>query len=142
MPLLPTLGALRDIPTWCNWWGVGGVADLLGVAACAPYTTTEIEADFQAGLSYACRNATDPAVCEADNRLLYDRQFTAAAQTTPEAAAGACEYEASQSHPDLSRLLGAGAVCKMFSGSYTPYLVGAAALVALLLVTRKRGTRR
>jgi hypothetical protein len=136
------LGTLRTIPAWCNWWLVGGVSDLLGVESCKPYTEAEIESDFQAGLAAACRNATDPDACAVRNRALYDAQLAAARHTTPEADAGTCEYDASQNHPDLARLLGAAAVCKLYSGGYTPYIVGAAVVAAILLATRGRGRRR
>ena len=133
------LGTLRKIPTWCNWWLVGGVSDLLGVESCKPYTEAEIESDFQVGLATACRGATDPAACAVQNRTLYDAQLAAAQRTDP---SGTCEYDASQNHPDLSRLLGAGSVCKLYSGGYTPYIVGAAVVAAILLATRRSGRRR
>jgi hypothetical protein len=141
--MMLSLGTLRTIPSWCNWPLIGGVSDLLGVEACKPYTSTEIESDFQVGLATACRNAADPDECAARNRILYDEQLAAVQHTTPEAEAGACEYEASQSHPDLSKLLGAGAVCKLYSGNYASYIIGAVVVGAILLATRSgRGRRR
>jgi hypothetical protein len=135
------LGTLRVIPNWCNWPVVGGVSDLLGAEACKPYTESEIEADFQAGLAMACRGATDPEECAGRNRVLYDAQLTAATTSAPAAVEGSCEYEASQSSPNLSRLIGARAVCKMQAGEYTVYIVIAAA-VAFLLLLPHGGRRR
>ena len=126
------LGTIREIPTWCGWWLVGGIAEKVS-GVCDPLTREEIMSD---GPEYACRNAADPAECVNRNRVLFDAQLAAAARSTPEAEQGTCEYEASQSSPALSKWFGPATVCKFRAGDYTTYIAIAAAAAVLLLLPR------
>lgn len=128
----------RTTAGWCSWWVVGGIAEKLGVEACQPLTQDELNAMTQYQATGACQFDADPAACEA--RLI---AAAASAQAAAEATdpTGTCEYNASQQHPTLSNMLGTAAVCNLYAGAYTPYLLVAAALVIGLIVFQKRSGR-
>jgi hypothetical protein len=130
---------IREMPDYCMAASLDPRSWFRGLLeACAPYTRDELDAMTRTQAAGACQFAADREACETD---LIAR--AAAAQAAVEAAdpTGTCEYNASQQHPDLSRLIGTAAVCGLYSGAYTPYILGAAALV-IGLVVWKKGRRR
>lgn len=131
---------IRPIPDYCLTTSVDPRSWFRGMLeSCAPYTQAELELMTSSQAVVACRGAVDQEACEAGLIAAAAAAEQAAKSTDPE---GSCEYEASQQHPGLSKLLGTSAVCGLYSGGYTPYVMGAAVVAAVLLVTRGRGRRR
>jgi hypothetical protein len=122
---------IREMPDYCMSTSLDPRSWFRGLLeACAPYAQDELEAMTRSQAVAACRNSTDPAACEEDMIARAAAAQRAAESTDP---SGTCEYNASQDHPSLSRLMGTAAVCKLYSGSYTPYIIGAAVVAAVLL---------
>lgn len=139
------LGAdIREMPSYCQapaetWVGYAKALNPLTMfrallPECQPYTEAELAAMTQSQAVTVCQFASDPSACEAGLIAAAAEAEKAAEGTDPE---GTCEYKAAQQHPDLSKLLGPAAVCKLYAGEYTLYILGAAALVVGLVVLSK-----
>jgi len=106
---------------------------------CQPYTERELSAMTQSQAVAVCKYAADPAACEVGLIAAAEEAQAAAGRSDPE---GTCEYNATQRHTTLSSVLGPAAVCKLYAGDYTVYIVGAVvAAAALFMVMRGRGRR-
>ena len=103
---------------------------------CQPYTEAELSSMTRSQAVGVCRGASDVASCEAGLIAAAAEAQAAAERTDPD---GTCEYDASQQHPSLSALLGPKAVCDLYAGKYTLYIVGGVVLLGFLLVSRKGG---
>ncbi len=132
---------LREIPSWCNWYFVGGAADILGAGACQPYTREELERQARSDAEYAA-NSPSSTIPPGD-RLAYIEEAVRQSNEAQAAAQrsdpqGTCEYNASLGNSLGARIFGTGLYCNPdgtpsgFDGRYLTY--GAFALGAVLLV--------
>jgi len=134
-----TLGTLRTRPDWCNSF-FGDMMTVLGGTKCAPYTVEEVRKDQEEILrTKTCVNAADPEAC-VQGTLRSSDAITKALDPAPAPGeAQDCELQAKIDHPFMSSILGTSYYCSESESSpLRPYLIGGAAILALLLITTRR----
>lgn len=135
----------KEYPAWCESQLLSRVFGVFS-DACVPQSeesvyaagTTEIENMCERVARQGQQTFEECMERAAVNEPLYRAQYEAAIKSSQERdPEGYCEYEASQSHPMIYKLLGGKVACDYARGKFTIWIAAAVAGTVLLLA-RKR----
>jgi hypothetical protein len=144
--IIPWAPPVSDYPDWCYSWGLSLIGGLFS-DACRIKSEEQVFVEGTSQIEAMCRSVAAQGQdtyesCmgrAAVNYPLFASQFQGAGKSSAERDPQAyCEYEASQNHPVVFKLLGGKIACEYGKGSYTSLLLIGGALLAVVVAGRGR----